>query len=603
MSGLKPRRPRNLGAPRIFGPILAAAFFFLLTRCQLNPQETQERKFVTVRLNDTLSRLDRVEVVILENGDTAKVVGTMWDGKLPSPGAIPSYRLDDAENRILSIRVEGFDANGKLVLDMRISKQDGHQVVANMAIPGSNPPGSNPDTAKPVRKSPNLVSLKTSAGSLTPPFDPETKSYSLSLAYDQSPFTVTAQPAFAQASLLLGNAALSAGAPSDPIRPRVGDNGYTITVVAGDTSTQYSLTVTRARSVDTVVPPDTGTSNPVDLFLGWKHMAIVNLDFAGMAILPGETAYGFPLLVRLNARNFSMSEAESRGKDLRVATLSGKLLPFEIGRWESSTGDAEIWIKVDTLRSDGNNESIALYWGNPQATAASAPAVVFARDEGWSGVWHLEETGNGTSGEYKDATGKFNGTGGGPGGAPGRREVAVGTGQDFKVTNSQAIISLPDTYDPGDQAWTLQFWVKRTGNEEAILFNKAVGGDPATQRFQIHDIEGGGQKITLQRTGAKYPTDVYLPQNGLVMLGIVYDGSEAIIYMDGFERERANWTQGTGTSTKVVLGASDSKGNYGFSGMMDEFWTSSKVRSPSFMRFQFENQRPGSKLATILRIY
>jgi hypothetical protein len=595
MNGLK---RRGFGALRIFGPLLAAAFFFLLTRCQPNPSDTQERKFVTVHLNDSLSRFDRVEVLILENGDTGKVVGEMWNGKLPSPGSIPSYRLDDAEDRILSIRVEGFDADGKLLLDMRISKQDGRQVVANMAIPGSDP-----DTVKPTRKSPNLASLKTSAGTLSPAFNPETKSYSLNLEYEQSPFTVTAQPAYAQASLLLGNAPLTAGAPGDPIRARVGDNDYVLTVIAADTSTQYSLKVTRAKSADTVVPPDTGTTKPGGLFLGWKHMAIVTLDFAGMAILPGETAVGFPLLVRLDKGFFDMSEAESRGRDLRVATLAGKPLPFEISRWEASVGDVEIWIKVDTLRSDGNNEPIAVYWGNPQATAASAPSKVFAREDGWSGVWHLEESGDGTPGEYKDATGKFNGTGGGPGGAPGRREGAVGLGQDFKVTNSQAIISLPDAFDPGDKAWTMQVWVKRTANEDAILFNKAMGSDSTTQRFQIHDIEGGGQKVTLQRHGAKYPTNVYLPQNGLVLLGIVYDGSEAIIYMDGFERERANWTQGSGASIKVVLGASDSKGNYGFSGILDEFWTSSTVRSPSFMRFLFENQRPGSKLVSLLRIY
>ena len=95
--------------------------------------------------------------------------------------------------------------------------------------------------------------------------------------------------------------------------------------------------------------------------------------------------------------------------------------------------------------------------------------------QGWAGVWHLEEAGAGKSGEYKDATGDYDGTGGGA--IPARKEGMVGRSQDFKTTNSGSWITLPRTWDPGSSKFTLQMWIRREGPEEALVreLNEELG--------------------------------------------------------------------------------------------------------------------------------
>lgn len=227
-----------------------------IPQCHLGPTAGEER-FVTVRLHDSLARYDSVQVLILAEGDTGQVVGTIWDGLLRDPGALPSYRLADGETRPLSVRVKGFNQFGRLVLDLRISKNGDRQIVSDVILP---------------KPSPALLSLRPSVGILAPPFDPAIKEYALALAYPQSSFTLTMTPAYAPASMLIGFSKAYPGKASDPVNVRVGATRIAIGVTAADTSARYSINVTRAAAppVDTTIttPPDTRTdpgTGPVTL--------------------------------------------------------------------------------------------------------------------------------------------------------------------------------------------------------------------------------------------------------------------------------------------------------------------------------------------------
>jgi hypothetical protein len=64
----------------------------------------------------------------------------------------------------------------------------------------------------------------------------------------------------------------------------------------------------------------------------------------------------FPVLVRLDKTNFDFSVVNNTGVTVGFKKSDGALLPFEIERWDSGSGQAEIWVLVDTIFG---NDSIA----------------------------------------------------------------------------------------------------------------------------------------------------------------------------------------------------------------------------------------------------
>ncbi|MDB5105148.1 MAG: hypothetical protein JWP91_2837 [Fibrobacteres bacterium] len=572
--------------------VLACLPCLFLSRCNPAQVPGKEEKYVTVKLNDSLSRFDSVQVLILAAGDTNQVVGKLWDGHLAEPSGIPPFRLDDAEGRDLSVRVMGFDAYGRLTLDMLISKQDGKQVIVNATLP---------------KPSPDLASLQISPGALTPAFAPSVKEYAVSLPYDQDELGITLIPKYAPATVRVGTDVFVSGSAGKPVDLEVGLNRLVINVTAADTSTQYVLNATRARQivpvdttpVDTVKPPADTTKLDI---LAWKHKAMLVPNFKQVGIGKGSLVTGFPILIRLEqtgAFPFNFMEAAADGADIRFTTADNRILPHEITRWDQVKGDARVWVRFDTLNSSNDSGYFMMYWGNAAAVTTSDPAKVFPPGQ-WSGVWHLEESSLGAFGDFKDATGRFNGTGGGfSKGQPVRRGGECGYGQDFKSTNDQAFIRLPEEYDPGKDAWTMHMWVKREGVEPGVLFNKADGTTANQQRFQLNSL-ATGQRLSLSRAGANFLTTVYLPQDNFILIGVVYNGTKASVYVNGAFKESLDWTQGPHAFAKTYLGASDARGTDGFHGILDEVWSSSKAQSSAYMRLIFESQKLYSDFISIL---
>lgn len=129
-----------------------------------------------------------------------------------------------------------------------------------------------------------------------------------------------------------------------------------------------------------------------------------NTTLSGAAV--NENVYSFPVLIRLSADNFDFSQAKKDGEDIRFGKADGTPLPCEIERWEPSNSRAEIWVKMDTIYGNTDNQYIVMYWGNTLAQDVSSSAAVFDTSSGFQGVWHLYENGDITN----DATGNvFNG--------------------------------------------------------------------------------------------------------------------------------------------------------------------------------------------------
>lgn len=603
--------------------LLAGCAAFLLARCDLAPQPAPRKEsYVTVRLNDSLSRYDKVEVQILSGKDTASVIATLWSGRLEQPGAIPSYRLDGSATGDVSIRVRAWDADGRLALDENISKADGRPVVTAVAIP---------------KPSPRLSALALSAGTLAPAFSPGTHAYSASLPYAQGSIRVTAVPEYAAARLYVGSRAAASGQPSEAVALDAGSNRITVTVLAADTSDQYVLDIVRAAPPDTSkpvpgdtakpVPGDTAkpvpgdTSKPVPgdtakpvpgdtghtvppvtpadtAFPAWAHKGMVNLHLPSAPAGGPSQAFDFPLLLRLTAANFRFSEARDSGQDLRFMTPRGKTLEYSVARWDAAAQQAEVYVRCDTLASSQSSPIFLMYWGNPKAEAASRASAAFSPSLGWTGVWHLEENGNGQSGEYRDAAASHHGTAGG--GYPARVQGPVGYAQDFDGRGSQGRIAIPNDYDPGASRFSMTLWIYRDGTNPAYLFIKSQRDLPA-QRFEL-DLGLGNGNVGFGSMGVRTETGFGIRLAEWTHLGIVCDGDSLRFYANGVFKEARPFAYGGETTGNVFAGVRNPSGEYGFTGKLDELWSFEGVRDPWYMRLLYENQRPGSTLAELNRL-
>jgi hypothetical protein len=120
------------------------------------------------------------------------------------------------------------------------------------------------------------------------------------------------------------------------------------------------------------------------------------------ANVPGNVPH-FPVLIRLTNNNFDFSQTEPGGADIRFAKQDNAPLSYEIERWNSAGGLAEIWVKVDTVYGNVNTQFITMYWGASAGTASNS-AAVFDTASGFQGVWHLGQSAKDATINHYDGT-------------------------------------------------------------------------------------------------------------------------------------------------------------------------------------------------------
>ena len=99
-------------------------------------------------------------------------------------------------------------------------------------------------------------------------------------------------------------------------------------------------------------------------FPGWQHCgSMYILTTPEGANLPAAAvADGFPLLVRLHQDFFDFRQAKPNGEDIRFATGTGEVLPYQIEQWDPAAGIASIWVRMGQIKGNARQE-LKLYWG------------------------------------------------------------------------------------------------------------------------------------------------------------------------------------------------------------------------------------------------
>jgi hypothetical protein len=338
----------------------------------------------------------------------------------------------------------------------------------------------------------------------------------------------------------------------------------------------------------------------VVLFNGWQYSLrmVLNTSVSGAGV--AGTVTQFPILVRLTKANFNFARAQRDGADIRFATMSGASLPYEIERWDSTNGAAEIWVKIDTIYGNNSSQAIRMYFGNPSASSASSGASVFDTASGFRAVYHMSS--------FNDATANgYNGSNFGSSDTAG----LIGVSKEFHGKDSIVIPSRMGT--PGVltiSAWA-NLYVRDSAGAEVVSLNDAAV-------IRVDDI---GNPTSPSGTKGSYHwgsnrNDYYITSSGQTLANtgwhyLVYTidtvARQQVLTIDGTKKYITSYTPGifyspNGKSTYIGAHGNDwgfRENGFSFIGAIDEVRICGVARSADWIALCYMNQKPADALVSI----
>jgi hypothetical protein len=352
-------------------------------------------------------------------------------------------------------------------------------------------------------------------------------------------------------------------------------------------------TIVRTDQVSAV----SGDTIPVTM-AGWKFSRRLCLNTTGNAANVSGNSYNFPVLIHLTNSNFNFGQAKSDGGDLRFSKSDNTPLPFEIERWDAALGQAEVWVKIDTVYGNDSTHAFVMYWG-ASATSASNGATVFDTATGFQGVWHM---GQSAAAIASDATAnRFNGVPSSP--SPAQTPGVVGMCQEFNGTSN--FIQMPGTASgklnfPEQGSYSIGAWVYLDTLDATI-----------EKIIEKHDLQYKLQKSQFN----KWEFSEFENANGYAMT--TWAASEKTwVYLTGVRSGGFQYLYVNGecvTSAIKILASSNSRDTadnitigraasadfsplYFFKGKIDETRIENRARSADWIKLCYMNQSAEDRL-------
>ena len=333
----------------------------------------------------------------------------------------------------------------------------------------------------------------------------------------------------------------------------------------------------------------------------WRYVYLITTS--SFAVVTVSTVTNFPVLLRFNPKNFDgLGSTSNSGADIRFAKTDGTHLPYAIETWTNygTTNDtAEVWVLVDTIHPNDTTKLI-MYWNNSGAVDSSASETVFSTSNNFRGTYHFTES----SGTLYDASNA--GFDGSRNGNVTRVAGRVGYGQSFDGTGDY--VDMGDCMNPWAGAFTLSGWVKRgsTGSTQTI-FAKSNGGNPSIpygwalifntgNLLHFFTASGGtnwGDNWTFNFTSSLSITDANWHHFACVINRS--NDANCKMYIDGADVTGGNngdiSTVGNVVNTVAARIGTESDGEYGFNGSLDESRIAFTDRSAAWVKLCYQNQR------------
>ncbi len=351
----------------------------------------------------------------------------------------------------------------------------------------------------------------------------------------------------------------------------------------------HSLTAVYAGNAECGTSTSSGVTQTVSGINKWPYRKRLTIDRTNVdAVLSN-----FPLLVSVSQDTDIGAQGQSDGDDIRFATSTGVILPFEEEdyRVRAGSGSGNFWVKVPAVLS-ASDTTIYLYYGS--GAAADGQDAVNVWDSNFKGVWHLDETVTDeatTADAIQDSTGNNND------GTQYNNDDAtakVGKGQEFDKSGDYILVDDDNSLDL--TTLTVSFWAYPHTPNSGVQ-GLVVKGYDAAENFEVL-IPGGTPAVfhtPINSTGGRTTHDSATnpSANTWYYITLEYTGTQARFLVDGAEDGNSPWANNAPvpSSQGLYFGTEyrDPDGFRPFDGLLDEIRVSNVARSTAWVKFEYYN--------------
>jgi hypothetical protein len=320
----------------------------------------------------------------------------------------------------------------------------------------------------------------------------------------------------------------------------------------------------------------------------WLYAKALSLNTTPAGANVANGVLHFPLLIRLTSSNFDFAQAKASGADIRFTKPNNTFLSYEIERWDSASAQAEIWVSMDTVHGNNNNQSLIMYWGNAAAGNRSNGSTVFDTGNGFVGVWHLNNAPAGDA-SIKDQTAHHHhGT---PMGNFSDTDLVDGTiGKGLYFLGTDPTIYIGRGVKTGT-VFTLGTWVYSTIYEPQRFICDQGGYslryDDVTKGFRLEFRDKSSWRGIPQDGGTVQPmtTGQWYYVTG------TYDGDKARLYINGVLATASGSIGSAPVASTDSLLIGSARHLEHVKGIMDEVRIENTARSDDWIKLCYMNQK------------
>ncbi len=323
----------------------------------------------------------------------------------------------------------------------------------------------------------------------------------------------------------------------------------------------------------------------------WMGAMQIAIDTTPAGAAVNESVMSFPLLVRLDAKNFVFAEARQDGSDIRFLDDSGNTLAYQIERWDAQKAMAEVWVLVPRILGNSRDNVLRMYWGNPLSASTSSGPAVFGN---FSCVFHMEQAPNASATQIEDDSGHDNsGTVQSQSSAGPLGEGVAGSGL---ALDGSSMMSTADRLPPPLPV-TFSLWLKttsKTGGGIAGFANKPTSDDATYDRFVTMDSSGRLSFAVLHGGARSTLTSLSGYNDGQWHLIVArFSSAGQYLFVDGDDvADDPTLTSADAYPGYWRFGEEPASPGYYVSGNLDEVRVSNNELSDAWVKLSYATQRP-----------
>lgn len=376
-----------------------------------------------------------------------------------------------------------------------------------------------------------------------------------------------------------------------------GAHRYTLTSCISPTPTPSATASPSPTSTFTPTPTPTPTPSPTAsptptptcaATFSAQTLAVIHHEFVP------STQTDFPVLVsvtdnRLRTVGNGGSVRDANGYDIRPYpdASCGSALTYELERYNASTGELVMWVKIPSLSSSVDT-IIYLEYGNCSLTTDGSSTATWSNN--FISVYHLK---NGSSLSVVDSVGTHNGT---------NHSATAATG---KVDGAAAFVRASSQYVDigtyaGPSAITLSAWVNPTALSSYQAIVSHLGFTAPESSMWLNST--GQLSMGFQATTFKYSDGGAVSVSTGVWSHVAasYDSSAgATRYINGAADGTISPNGALNTTSCETNIGYDFSGSYYFGGSIDEARISSVARSANWITTEYNNQNSPNTFVTL----